>query len=133
MDNGLIYVIRSAADIARVVTALRELEVGPGRKPVVVQVAQQEEPITDGQRRLLCALCNEIAAALPFPGGGKASGTDWRHFLVGLARGERMAREGEVVVIVGGSISGATKSEASELIPFVESYGAQRGVTFGAR
>lgn len=131
MNDSRTYVLRSASDVRSMVERIRALELGPGRKPVDVTLAPHDERITDEQRALLFALCDEIAAQVDFPGGGRANGYAWKDFLVGLARGERIAREGWVVVIVGGSISGATKSEASDLIAFVESWGAERGVRFG--
>ena len=130
MNDSRTYVLRSAGDVRGMVDRIRALELGPGRRAVDVTLAPHDERITDEQRRLLFALCGEIAEQVEFPGGGRADAYGWKDFLVGLARGERMVREGGVVVIVGGSVSGATKSEASDLIAFVEAWGAQRGVRF---
>lgn len=130
MSEALTYVLRSPSDVSGIVSRIRRLELGLGRRPVMVTLAPYEERISDGQRRRLFALCGEIAEQLPFPGGGRADGEAWKELLVGLARGERMVRQGDVVVIVGGSVSGATRSEASDLIAFVEAYGAERGVRF---
>ena len=131
MNDSRTYVLRSAGDVRGMVDRIRALELGPGRRAVDVTIAPHDERITDEQRRLLFALCGEIAGQVEFPGGGRGDAYAWKDFLVGLARGERIVREGEVVVVVGGSISGATKSEASDLIAFVESWGAERGVRFG--
>ena len=130
VNDSRTFVLRSAGDVRGAVDRIRALELGPGRRPVALTIAPHEERITDAQRGLLFALCGEIAQQVEFPGGGRADAEAWKDFLVGLARGERIAREGWVVVIVGGSISGATKSEASDLIAFVEAWGAQRGVRF---
>ena len=131
MNDSRTYVLRSASDVRSMVDRIRALELGPGRRPIDVTLAPHDERISDEQRALLFALCGEIAEQVDFPGGGRATAYGWKDFLVGLARGERIVREGEVVVVVGGSISGATKSEASDLIAFVESWGAERGVRFG--
>jgi len=128
------FIVRGASDVARVVDTIRRLEVGPGHRPAEVRIGPHEQPISDGQRRLLFALCGELAEQLECPGGGgRLDAEGWKDLLVGLCRGERIVREGQVIVIVGGSISGATRTEATDLITFVEAYGAQRGVTFGAR
>lgn len=134
MSDARTYVLRSAADVSRVVDTIRRLELGPGRRPFDVTIAAHEEGISDSQRRLLYALCGEISdAGVTFPGGGRASGKDWKEFLVGLCRGERMARDGNVVVVLDTSISGATRSEASDLIAFIEAWGVGHGVHFRAR
>lgn len=96
-----------------------------------VRIRVREPAMTDAQRRRLCALADDVAAQVEFPGGGYASGASWRRFLVALHRGEhRMERDGNVVVVVNGSIAGATRQEASDLIAFLEAWGAERGVTF---
>lgn len=104
-----------------------------GRFPLglAVRVSVRQPDITDAQRKRLCAMTDDVAAQVEFPGGGYASGASWRRFLVALHRGEhRMERDGNVVVVVNGSIAGATRQEASDLIAFISAWGAERGVVF---
>jgi len=124
--------VRSDADADRAAEAIRSARRLARGDPFEVRIAGRFERHSDGQRSLLFALCADIARQIEFPGGGRADARAWRDLLVGLHRGERIARQGEVVVIVGGSTSGATRSEMAEIILFVESWGAERGVRFSA-
>lgn len=103
-----------------------------GRFPMglAVRISVRQPEMTAAQRRRLCAMADDVAAQVEFPGGGYASGASWRRFLVALHRGERMEREGSVVVVANGSIACATWREASDLIAFLEAWGADRGVVF---
>ena len=104
----------------------------PGRS-FYVEVGESEMRLPWQVRRVF-KRCGELATQLPFPGfypvqvHGDAEA--WYRFLLGLMRGERFAREGLVIVQLGGGLSHATKVEADSLLHFIESYGAQRGVRF---
>jgi hypothetical protein len=121
--------VRNDVDRERAVRILRSLPLGEGRA-YEVTLERREARMSDPQRRLLFALCADIAAQVDFPGGGRASAEAWKDLLTGLLRGQRMVREGEVVVVIGGGLSGATRTEASDLIEFVQAWGAERGVRF---
>lgn len=125
-------IVRDGAGVAQVNQILVDALPRSGSWGVEVRISRIEAPHTSAQRALLFALCGDIARQLPFPAGGRAKAEDWKSFLVGLHRGETMVRDGDVVVIVGGSTSGATRSEMSDVIGFVEAWGATRGVKFSA-
>lgn len=125
------YVVRNALTRANAREAVNRLNPSE-RVAFRVTIEPHAEPCTREQRGLIFALCEEIAEQVEFPGGGRADSESWYRFLIGLHRGEQMVREGSVVVIVGGGLSGATKTEASELAAFVEAWGAERGVRFRA-
>lgn len=129
MSESRTYVVRNALTRANAVDAVRRLNPSD-RIAYRITIEERDEPCTREQRGLIFALCEEVAKAVPFPGGGRADGESWYRFLIGLHRGERMVREGQVVVVIGGGLSGATKTEASELAAFVEAWGAERGVRF---
>jgi hypothetical protein len=100
--------------------------------PIRVHAESLEDPRTPEQVRKVMAMCADIAEQCPFPGppGFVADAEAWYRFLIGLMRGEAMARQGQVIVIIGRGLSGATKSEASALIEFITAYGIDHGVRF---
>lgn len=132
MTDSRTFVIRNDATRERALAAVRRIPFDAGRPLYDVRIEPHRERHSAEQRSLLFALCRDLARQLPFPGGGSANATAWKEFLVGLHRGERIVREGAVVVIVGGSVSQATRREMSDLIEFIQAYGATRGVRFSA-
>lgn len=132
MSQSRTFVIRDDAARDRAIAAIRRVPADRARPAFDVRIEPHRERHSAEQRSLLFALCRDLARQLPFPGGGSANPTAWKDFLVGLYRGEQIVREGAVVVIVGGSVSQATRREMSDLIEFVEAYGATRGVRFSA-
>jgi hypothetical protein len=121
--------IECREDVERTVRLLRSLPVGDSQA-WSVHIAKHAPTATDAQRRMLFALFKDIAAQIDFPGGGRADALAWKDFLTGLARGQRVAREGQVVVVIGGGLSAATRAEVAELIDFVLAWGVDRGVQF---
>lgn len=132
MSDTRTLAIRTPAQRDRAVELVRRIPVDSDRPRYDVTIAPHRERITAEQRALLFALCGDLSRQLPFPGGGRANATSWKHFLVALYRGEKLVREGSVVVVVNGSIADETKREASELIEFIQAWGAERGVRFSA-
>jgi hypothetical protein len=86
------------------------------------------------QIRHVMGLCNDLSKQLAFPGTTLfADAEGWYRLLIGLMRGERFVREGQIVVMIGAGLSSATRSEREDLIRFIEAYGAERGVRFTDR
>lgn len=132
MTDSRTFVIRDDAARARAVAMVAKLPADRARPLYDVRIEPHRERHSAEQRSLLFALCRDLARQLPFPGGGSANPTAWKDFLVALYRGEKMVREGAVVVVVGGSVSQTTRKELSDILEFVQAYGATRGVRFSA-
>lgn len=95
-----------------------------------VEIGEHDEG-RPAQIRKVFKRCREVAAQLPFPGTDDWAGEeDWYRLLIGLMRGERFAKVGRIVVMLGGGLSKATRTEREDLIRFIEAWGTERGVRF---
>ena len=117
-------------DVQELSRALQKA-LGEGRRSLVT--VTEDAPITDPQRRRLFAMGQEIAKHLTAPSGRQYDAHGWLAMLLALMRGETMEHfdTQRVIVLERGSLSSMTKTEASELMTFVEAYGAERGVQWG--
>ena len=125
------FIVETAAQRSRALEWIYGLDLSRFPLGLEIVVRVRERPCHAGQIRALYAVCREISRALEFPGGGKASARTWKGFLVSLARGEEMTRDGNVVIVHNASLRGASAREVSDLIAFAEAFGAERGVRFG--
>ena len=133
MNDDHALIVCSEQTRAAAMEAVRRLPVRAGLS-YRMTLELIDAPHTNLQRIGVFSRCKEIAEqGVTFPGGGEADAKSWYRFLIGLHRALPMVREGQVVVILGAGLSGATRSEASDLITFIEAYGTERGVTFRER
>lgn len=81
-----------------------------------------EGPMTDAQRRLLNAICDDLAKGIKFWHGERFSKDDFRHLICGCVLGDRIVRginTGERragLIRMARSSKELTKSEATEAI-----------------
>ena len=76
--------------------------------------------MTDAQRRMLNAVCGDLARQLAWH-GFRLSKEDWRHFLAGTMLGWRMMPgidrgQGPGFIMLGGSSLSLSKSQAADAI-----------------
>ena len=78
-------------------------------------------PMTDAQRRMLNAVCSDLAKGIDWF-GNRLNKDDWRHVLTGTIRGWRMipgidrGQGARGMVMLGGSSLSLSKSSAAEAI-----------------
>lgn len=82
---------------------------------------QGDERMTDAQRKMLNAVCGDLASQLPWH-GNRLSKDDWRHMLSGTMLGWRMMPaidrgEGAAgFIMLGGSSLSLSRSQAADAI-----------------
>lgn len=96
----------------------------------VVEIRQAKR--TDAQNRLLWPLLNHLADALPWHGQALTA-EEYKDLLTAALRREKVVPGiGGGVVVLGQRTSKMTKAEFNDLIEFIYSFAAERGIEFPA-